>query len=52
MLDELLALERVNEALREAEKERLIKIIMGSRKDRANRYLSAIMCRVGLISTC
>jgi len=52
MLDELLALERVDEALREADKARLIKIIMGSRKDKINRYLSALICRVGLISAC
>ena len=52
MLDELLALERVEEALREAEKARLIKKFTGSRKNWTNRYLSALMCRIGLISTC
>jgi hypothetical protein len=52
MLDELLALERVDEALREAEKARLIRKIKGSRKDWTNWFLSALMCRVGLISTC
>ncbi len=52
MLDELLALERVDEALREAEKARLIKKIKGSREDGTRRYLSELMCHVGLISTC
>ena len=52
MLDELLALERVDEALHEAEKARLIKKIKGSREDGTKRYLSELMCRVGLISTC
>lgn len=52
MLDELLALERVDEALRETEKARLIKNIEGSREDWTKRLLSDLMCRVGLISTC
>jgi hypothetical protein len=52
MLDELLALERVDEALREAEKARLIIKVKGSREDGTSRYLSELMCRIGLISTC
>ena len=52
MIDELLAFERVDEALREAEKARLIKIIKGSQIGWSNRLLSAFMCRIGLISTC
>ncbi len=52
MLDDLLAYERVDEALREAEKARLIKKITGSRENWTKRILSELMCRVGLISIC
>ena len=52
MIYELLARERVAEALREAEKRRLIEMAKKPRADRTDRFLIVFLCRVGLISTC
>ena len=52
MIYELLAREQIAEALREAEKERLIKKAKSSREDRTKRFLTVFLCRVGLIPAC
>ena len=50
MIYELSARERVAEALREAEKGRLIEMAKKLRADRTDRTLTVFLCRVGLIS--
>ena len=52
MLNEFKARDRIDEALREAEKARLINIAKTPRKYRTKRILNVFLCRVGLISAC
>jgi len=52
MLYEILARERVSEALREAEKARLIKVAEKPRTDRTKPFKNVFLCRVGLIPAC
>jgi hypothetical protein len=52
MIYELLACERVAEALLEAEKAHLIEMAKKPRADRTDRLLTVFLCRVGLISAC
>ena len=52
MIYELLARERIAEALCEAEKARLIEMVKKPRADRTKRFLTVFLCRVGLILAC
>jgi hypothetical protein len=52
MIYELLVRAQVAEALREAEKARLIKMAEKPRTDRTKPLLDLFLCRVGLISAC
>ena len=52
MIYELLACERVAEALRETEKARLIEMAKKPRADRTKRILTVFLCRVQLILAC
>jgi len=52
MIYEFLVHDRIDEALREAEKGRLIEMAKKPRADRTDRFLIVFLCRVGLISTC
>ena len=52
MIYEILARERVDEALREAEKARLIEMVKTSREDWTKRFLTVFFYRVGLIPAC
>ena len=52
MIYELLARDRKDEALREAEKARLINKAKTPREDRTKRILNVFLYRVGLISDC
>jgi hypothetical protein len=52
MLSEFLARDRIDEALREAEKARLVELAKKPRADWTNRFLTVFLCRVGLISAC
>ena len=52
MLNEFITHDRIAEALREAEKERLINMAMKPREDRTKRILDVFLCRVGLNPAC
>ena len=52
MLNEFIAHNRIDEALREAEKARLINKAKTPREDRTKRILNVFLYRVGLISDC
>ena len=52
MINELFVRAQVAEALREAEKARLIKKAKSSREDWTKQFLTVFICRVGLISDC
>ena len=52
MLSEFLVHDRIDEALREAEKARLIEKAKKPRKDRSLNFRKTFLCRFGLISTC
>ena len=52
MVYEILARERVEETLREAEKARLIEMVKTSQEDWTKRFLTVFFCRVGLIPAC
>ena len=52
MVYEILARERVDEALREAEKARLIEMVKTSLEDWTKRFLTVFFYRVGLIPAC
>ena len=52
MLNEFLVRYRIEEALREAEKARLIEKNKEPRIDRTQQFRKAFLCRFRLVSTC
>ena len=52
MVYEILARERVEETLREAEKARLIEMVKTSLEDWTKRFLTVFFCRLGRIPAC
>jgi hypothetical protein len=52
MIYEFIVRDRIEEVHREAEKIRLLEKAKASREDLTKRFLTIIMCRVGLISAC
>ena len=49
---QLLAQEKINDALREAEKARLTKYTSRLRKNQVRQYLTKLACQFGLAQTC
>ena len=52
MLSEFQVHDRIEEALREAEKARLIEKAKKPRKERSQTFRKTFLCRFGLVSTC